>query len=202
MAFNYLTIPEAIDLESGRYIKAYEANPHAEKGRYICRDPKCKKPVKRVLRNTTCFFRHYPEEGNTAHKKSHELHSRAINEIKNQFDNFKHSRLSMPTFLLETSQGRKEIVPFLGNFEVRTEWQLGERKIDVAITDDYNNPLLLIEVLNTHKISNDKSIDINDFPWVEIKATSIVQNQRVLKVERHNRFPQEFDEPTQTYLCF
>lgn len=202
MAAKYLTIPEAIDLKTGRYIKAHEADPKAEKGRYICRDTNCKKAVRQVVRNNSCFFRHYPEGVKLGHKKSHELHSRAINEIKNQFENFKKNGLSMPIFLLDTSKGKKEVVPFLGGFLVKTEWQLGDRKIDVAITDNFNQPILLIEVLNKSKVTKEKSIDIVDFPWIEIKATSILENQRILKVERHHRFPQEFDDTFQMPMAF
>jgi hypothetical protein len=106
----------------------------------------------------------------------------------------------MPIFLLNTKQGRKEVVPFLGNYHVRTEWPLLERKIDVAILDSLNNPLLLIEVLNKNKVSKEKSMDIIQYPWVEITAKSVLENQRTLKVERHHRFPQEYDYVSQLSL--
>lgn len=192
-----LTIPEAIDLERNVYIKAHEADSHAPKGRYICRDSRCNKPVKRIRRGTTCFFRHYPEDGRISHTKSHQLHSRAIQEIRHQFENFAECGLSMPIFLLDTKQGPKEVVPFFTNYQVKTEWCLGDRKIDVAILDSLNEPILLIEILNTHKVTEEKSADIVQYPWVEIKAKSVLQNQRVLKVERHHRFPQEYDNVSQ-----
>ena len=195
MQNKFLTIPEAIDLERNTYIKAHEADSHARKGRYICRDTKCNKPVKKILLdNNTCFFRHYPDAGRLSHSKSHELHTRAIHEIRNQFENIKKYGLTMPTFLLNTKQGPKEIVPFLSNFIVKTEWPLGKRFIDVAILDAYYNPILLIEVLHTHKVCQEKAADIDQYPWVEIKAKSIISNQRVLKIERHHRFPQEYDD--------
>lgn len=193
MPNKFLTIPEAIDVEHNTYIKAHEADSHAPKGRYICRDTNCNKPVKRILRGTTCFFRHYPEEGSVSHNKSHVLHTRAIDEIRNQFENVQKYGLTMPTFQLNTKQGSKEIVPFLSNFIVKTEWPLGKRFIDVAILDSYNNPILLIEVLYTHRVCQEKAADIDQYPWVEIKAKSILSNQRVLKIERHHRFPQEYD---------
>lgn len=194
MQNKFLSIPEAIDVERNIYIKAHEADPHAPKGRYICRDTRCNKPVKRILRDKTCFFRHYPEEGSVGHSKNQELHTRAIHEIRNQFENIKKYGLTMPTFQLNTKQGLKEIVPFLSNFIVKTEWPLGKRFIDVAILDAYNNPILLIEVLHTHKVCQEKAVDIDQYPWIEIKAKSILSNQRVLKIERHHRFPQEYDD--------
>ena len=194
MQNKFLTIPEAIDVERNTYIKAHEADSHAPKGRYICRDTNCNKPVKRILRGTTCFFRHYPEEGSVSHSKNHELHTRAIDEIRNQFVNVKKYGLTMPIFQLNTKQGTKEIVPFFPNFIVKTEWPLGKRFIDVAILDCYNNPILLIEVLHTHKVCQEKAADIDQYPWIEIRAKSILSNQRVLKVERHHRFPQEYDD--------
>lgn len=200
MQNKFLTIPEAIDVDQNIYVKAHEADSHAPKGRYICRDTNCNKPVKRVLRGTTCFFRHYPEEGSVSHSKSHELHTRAIDEIRNQFVNVKKYGLTMPIFQLNTKQGTKEIVPFLSNFIVKTEWSLGKRFIDVAILDSYNNPILLIEVLHTHKVCQEKAADIDQYPWIEIRAKSILSNQRVLKVERHHRFPQEYDDFHQLYL--
>lgn len=194
MQNKFLRIPEAIDIERNTYIKAHEADPRAPKGQYICRDTRCNKPVKRILRGNTCFFRHYPEEGSVSHGKSQELHTRAIHEIRNQFVNVQKYGLTMPTFLLYTKQGPKEIVPFLSNFIVKTEWPLGKRFIDVAILDAYNNPILLIEVLHTHKVCQEKAVDIDQYPWVEIKTKSILSNQRFLKVERHHRFPQEYDD--------
>ena len=78
----------------------------------------------------------------------------------------------MPIFQLNTKHGLKEIVPFFPNFIVKTEWPLGKRFIDVAILDCYNNPILLIEVLHTHKVCQEKAADIDQYPWIEIKAKS------------------------------
>jgi len=193
MQSKFLSIPEAIDVERNIYIKAHEADSHAPKGRYICRNTNCNKPVKRILRGNTCFFRHYPDESSISHSKSQDLHKRAIDEIRNQFINVQKYGLTMPIFQLSTKQGLKEIVPFLPNFTVKTEWPLGKRFIDVAILDAYDNPILLIEVLNTHKICQEKVADIDQYPWVEIKVKSILSSQRILKIERHHRFPQEYD---------
>lgn len=200
MTASYFNIPDAIDVELGRYIKPHEADPNATRGRYICRDTRCNKPVKRILRNNTCFFRHYPNCGSVSHSKNQDLHTRAIHEIRNQFENFKQNGLSMPILLLNTKQGPKEIIPFLSEYNVKCEWPMNGRKIDLALVDQNNNPLLLVEVLNTHKVSDIKSIDIQRYPWVEIKAKSILDNQRVLKVERHHLFPQEYDDVLQLNL--
>jgi len=194
MINTYKTIPEAIDIDRNVYIKAHEADPNAPKGRYICTDTRCNKPVKRILRNNTCFFRHYPERANVVHHRSHEIHTRAVHEISNQFQNVQKYGLTMPTFLLSTKNGMKKIVPFLSDFEVKIEWSLGKRFIDVAILDSCNKPLLLIEVLHTHKVCQEKAADINQYPWIEIRASSILLDQRVLKIERHHRFPQEYDD--------
>jgi hypothetical protein len=200
MASSHFSIPDAIDVEFGRYIKPHEADPHAIRGRYICRDTSCNKPVKRILRNNTCFFRHYPNCGSVNHSKSQDLHTRAIHEIRNQFDNFIENRLSMPVFLLNTKQGPKEVIPFLPEYIVKTEWPMNGRKIDVAILDRYQHPILLIEILHTSKVTKEKSLDIQEFPWVEIKARSVISNPRILLVERHHRFPQEYDDVIQLDL--
>lgn len=193
MTNRFLTIPEAIDLERNIYVKAHEADSNAPKGRYICRDTKCNNPVKRVLRNNTCFFRHYPNGGLSIHGRNYETHARAVNELCSQFQNIKDYGLTMPTFILSTKKGSKEIIPFLPEFKVKKEWSLGKRIIDVAILDIHEHPILLMEVLHTHKVCQSKANDIDQYPWVEIKASSILENQRVLKIERHHRFPQEYD---------
>lgn len=193
MSTSYLSIPMAVDIDSKRYIKPHEADPNAKRGRYICTDSTCNKPVQRILRSSTCFFRHYPEDGRIGHSKNQDLHTRAIHLIFDQFSNVLEYGLSIPIFTLDTKYGPKEVVPFLGQYKVKKEYPVGERKIDVAILDDFDRPLLLIEVLNTHKVSQEKSLDLIDYPWVEIKAKYVLQNQRVIKVDRHHRFPQEFD---------
>lgn len=99
----------------------------------------------------------------------------------------------MPTFVLSTRNGCKEIIPFLPQFKTKKEWQFNNRIIDVAIVDNDDYPILFMEVLHTHRVGEDKAIDIAPFPWVEIKASSILQNRRLLKIERHHRFPQEYD---------
>lgn len=194
MTASYFNIPDAIDVELGRYVKPHEADPKALRGRYICRDTRCNKPVKRILRNNTCYFRHYPNCGSVSHSKSQDLHTRAIHEIRNQFENFQENRLSMPVFQLNTKQGLKQVIPFLPEYIVKIEWPINGRKIDVALLDRYQYPLLLIEILYTSKVTKEKSLDIQEYPWVEIKALSVISNPRFLEVERHHRFPQEFED--------
>lgn len=200
MTASYFNIPDAIDLELNRYVKPHEADQNAVRGRYICRDTRCNKPVKRILRNNTCYFRHYPNCGSVSHTKNQDLHTRAIHEIRNQFENFKENKLSMPVFLLNTKAGPKEVIPFLPEYIVKIEWPINGRKIDVAILDRYQYPILLIEILHTSKVTKDKSLDIQEYPWVEIKAQSVISNPRLLKVERHHRMPQEFEEFSQLSL--
>lgn len=200
MTASYFNIPEAIDVELGKYVKPHEADPNALRGRYICRDTRCNKPVRRILRNNTCYFRHYPNCGSVSHSKNQDLHTRAIHEIRNQFENYKANKLSMPVLLLNTRQGLKEIIPFLSEYFVKLEWPINGRKIDVALLDRHQYPLLLIEILHTSRVTREKSLDIQEHPWVEIKAQSVISNPRLLKVERHHRFPQEFDDVTQLDL--
>lgn len=202
MANNWLNIPHALDTERNEYIKPHEANHSAPKGRYICRDPNCKMPVRMILRNSgACFFRHYPNEYSYSHHKSQAIHTRAIYEIYYQFVNWQLHRLSVPIFLISTKNGMKEIIPFLPEFKVEMEWRLnGKRKIDLAILDLNNNPILLIEVLHKHKIDSDKEKDLVHYPWVEVCARSVLNNPRFLKIEKHHLLPQEYADVVQLNL--
>lgn len=202
MANNWLNIPHAIDIETNEYIKPHEANHNAPKGRYLCREPNCKKPVRMILRNNgVCFFRHYPDDYSCSHHKSQTTHTKAINEIYNQFVNWQQHRLTMPILMINTRSGMKEVVPFLPEFKIEIEWRLnGKRKIDLAILDLNNRPILLIEVLNKHKVDSQKEKDLINYPWIEVCAKSILSNPRFLKVERHHYLPQEYADVLQLNL--
>lgn len=202
MANHWLNIPHAFDIELNEYIKPHEAKHNAPKGRYICRDPNCKKAVRLILRsNGVCFFRHYPDDYSCSHYKSQTIHTKAINEIYHQFVNWQQHRLTMPTLMLNTRNGMRAIVPFLPKFNIEVEWRLNrKRKIDLAILDLNHQPILLIEVLHKHKVDSKKEKDLAHYPWVEICAKSVLHNPRLLKVERHHLLPQEYADTVQLNL--
>ena len=106
----------------------------------------------------------------------------------------------MPVFQLNTKQGPKQVIPFLPEYIVKIEWPINGRKIDVALLDRHQYPLLLIEILHTSKVTKEKSLDIQEYSWLEIRAHSVISNPRLLNVERHHRFPQEFESPLQLDL--
>lgn len=202
MAYGSSHIPHAIDTRSNskQYIKPYDANLYAERGRYICVHPECTTPLMIYKRKGKCFFRHYPVKNNTCAGGAQTLHKNAIKQLRNHFLQVNKSTRNIPTFVIETIQGEKEIVPLLSSFVVKTEYPLNGRKIDLAILDKLGNPILLIEILNTSKVTNAKSIDLAAFAWLEIKADAVMQNPSRLKVENFNLPQHGFKKPEQVTL--
>jgi hypothetical protein len=201
MANTSQNIPYAINVETGRRIKPEEGSTNARKGLYECFNPECRNHVfVSISKRGRAFFKHYPIKNDVidyknAHSKSQDTHTRAIELLSHFFINGLERKSPMPLLLFETPHGVQKVLPFLYKCIVKKEFTIEaiNKRIDLAIVDENNNPILLIEVNHKHQVPLEKEIALKQFWWIEVNAKEVINNPSNLVVRKHRNFPYEFD---------
>ncbi len=194
-------IPYAINTGTGRRVRPEEASRHAKKGLYECFVPECKKHVFLAFsKYDRAYFKHYPHENPSSttlipHSKSQYIHTRAKELLRQVFANGLAKRAPMPRLVFETPLGIEKVLPFVTNCQVKNEFQMAsiKKRIDLAIIDQNNTPVLLIEVNYKHPVDIEKEIALKPYWWIEVNAMDILKDPANLIVKKHRNLPYEYD---------
>ncbi len=189
----------AKNIENGELVRPDRATKHSSKGLYQCLDSRCERPVYLAIsKNGKAHFRHYRGDidslcGFSGAKKSQELHTQAKHRVALLFENALLRKAPMPTMKFETPDGIHTVLPFLVNCKVIQEWSCGSRRVDVAIVDENNTPVLLIEINNKHAVDIDKREALKPNWWIEVDAKDVMEKPHSLIVRQHENFPYEYE---------
>lgn len=187
-----------LDLQTGKLIRAEQAQRRPGKGRYRCLDERCGRDLT-VARSKhgRQHFRHF----RNAHAEScvfysaggaQTRHSAAQLLLKTLFTEALKLRTAMPLLLFNTPAGPQTVLPFIVAATAETEWTCPQtgRRADVALLDAAGQPVLLIEVWHTHAVDADKERDFAAYFWIEVEANQVLSAQNVLHVRNHGNLPE------------
>lgn len=188
----------ALDVKTGKLVKAERAERKAGKGCYCCLDDKCGRDltVARSKRGRQHFkhFRNSSAEGCTFHslEKPQTRHQAAQLLLHILLSEALKRRIPMPLFVFNTPAGIRTVLPFIPISTVVMEWQcpLTERRADLAILDAANEPVLLIEVFHTHAVDIEKRQDLSPYWWIEVEANQVLADPSQLMIRNHDNLPE------------
>lgn len=198
----------AREVASGAIIRAYEAQHLPPNGTYQCLDPLCGGDLnvcERPRGSGRFYFRHRVSKLGTrcgfhsTNAGSHKRHDAAQHLLSVILTEALHKRLPMPTLAFPTPGGLRHVLPFVLAREVRKEWVCARsgRRADLALLDEHQQPVLLIEVFHTHAVDRDKRLDLSPYWWIEIDANEIIADQETLPVRHAGNLPFALDPQTQ-----
>lgn len=188
----------AMDVKSGRLIRADRAERKPGRGCYRCLDDKCKQDltVARSKRGRLHFrhFRNSNEERCAFHGlgKKQTRHEAAKFLLSVWLSHALKRRTPMPLFLFNTPAEVCTVLPYIGAGSVVTEWQcpLSDRRADIAILDGERQPVLLIEVFHTHAVDIEKCRDLSPYWWIEVEANQVLADPTKLMIINHGNLPE------------
>lgn len=188
----------ALDLKTGKLVKADRAERKPGKGRYRCLDEKCGHDLT-VARSKhgRLHFRHFrtgnaegcafhgPGKSQTQHRAAQVLLHVLLSEALKR-------RIPMPLFLFNTPSGLRTVLPFILASNVVMEWQCpqSDRRADLAILDAENRPVLLVEVFHTHAVDLPKRQDFSPYWWIEVEAKKVLADPERLDIRNHDNLPE------------
>lgn len=192
-------IPMARDARDDKLIKPDRATLRAERGRYICLDPKCHRELTvAVSKYGKVHFRHYRNSGSAtclfSCRSSRSQHEAAKQLLLVLLGEAIQRRAPMPMFEFNLLSGQKTVIPFLLADEVRAEWNCSDinRRPDIAILYK-GEPVLFIEIFHTHAVDQFKKLDLDRYWWIEIAAIDVLINPWSLNVRAHGNLPYELE---------
>jgi|GEM_PF-2555957 len=206
------TIPYALDTKTKQIISVFQAKKDAPKGSYTCQGNDCKLPIQvctsKLGRN---FFKHWrsSKRHQCRSTKSQDKHTRAKHTIRDAFLNAIDHRAPMPRLIFETPHKVHEVLPFFFKATIELEFHIKiqvddfttkDIYIDVALLDENRNPLLLIEVLNTHPVDHEKTSYLEKYWWIEVHAKDVIKDPLKLIVKKRANFHAEYDLGMQKML--
>ena len=194
-------IPFARSVKTGALVKPYQANRQADKGLYECLDPKCKRPVLvSSSKHHRVHFRHYRGDigeqcGFSGISRPQNIHTKAKLHVAILFENALLKKAPMPKLRFDTPEGIHHVLPFIVNCKVKKEWDCKaiNRRIDIAIVDQDETPVLLIEIKYKHAVNYEKREALKSYWWIEVDAKDILVNPHELIVRTHGNFPYEYE---------
>lgn len=195
MSRNPARITWALDIQSGKLVKADRAEHRPGKGRYRCLDERCSRDLT-VARSKQGrqHFRHF-RNGHSESCAFHDLakgkHEAAQRVLATLFSEALRRRTPMPLMVFNTPAGVRAVLPFVQAQEVVMEWRCPEsgRKADLALLDQSGLPVLLVEVWHTHAVDSDKRRDLMPYWWIEVEANQVLLNSDELIVRSHGNMP-------------
>lgn len=192
--FSSSQIKWALDIKTGKLVKADRAERKPGRGRYRCLDEKCGHDLTVACsKRGRLHFRHF-RTGNTegcafhSHGKSQTQHRAAQVLLHVLFSGALKRRIPMPLFLFNTPSGRRTVLPFIAASSVEMEWQCPHsgRRADLAILDAANQPVLLMEVFHTHAVDQPKRQDFSTYWWIEVEANQVLSEPGQLVIRNHD----------------
>jgi len=185
----------ALDVQTGKLVKADRAQHRPGKGRYRCLDERCCRDLT-VARNKQGrqHFRHFRNshaEGCVFHDLAKGKHEAAQRILAMMFSEALRRRTPMPLMVFNTPAGSRAVLPFVQAKEVVMEWRCPQsgRRVDLALLDESRQPVLLVEVWHTHAVDGDKRRDLASYWWVEVEATQVLTDTDVLVIRNHDNLP-------------
>jgi hypothetical protein len=185
----------ALDLKTGKLVKADRAERKPGKGRYRCLDERCSRDltVARSKQGRQHFrhFRNNHADGCVFQDLAKGRHQAAQRILVTLFSEALRRRTPMPLMAFNTPAGLLTVLPFVQASEVVMEWicPASGRRIDVAILDENGNPVLLVEVWHTHAVDIEKRKDLAPYWWIEVEANQVLTNTDVLLIRNHDNLP-------------
>lgn len=185
----------ALDIHSGKLIKADRAEHRPGKGRYRCLDERCSSDltVARSKQGRQHFrhFRNAHAAGCAFHDLAKGKHEAAQRVLATLFAEALRRRTPMPLMIFNTPAGVRTVLPFVQAHEVVMEWRcpLSGRRVDLALLDQYGQPVLLIEVWHTHAVDGDKRSDLTSYWWIEVEANDVLADTDKLYIRNHDNLP-------------
>lgn len=185
----------ALDIQTGKLIKADRAEHRPGKGRYRCLDEQCCRDLtvarSRQGRQHFRHFRNAHAQSCVYQELSHGKHAAAQRLLATLFSEALRGQTPMPLLIFNTPLGTRTVLPFVHAKDVVLEWQctLTGRRVDVALLDNLGRPVLLVEVWHTHAVSDDKRADLSPHWWIEIEASQVLTNPEALVIRSHGNLP-------------
>lgn len=188
----------AVDLASGEWVRADRAERKPGRGRYRCLDERCGRDLtvarSKYGRQHFRHFRNSHAEGCCflSIKSSDDRHRAAQALLRTLFAGALRRRVPMPMLVFDTANGRREVLPFIFAAHVVTEWEcpVTGRKADVALLDDLQRAVLLVEVWHTHAVDHEKRQDLSAYWWIEVEARQVLADPTKLLVRNHGNLPE------------
>lgn len=200
----------ALDLRTGKLVKADRAERKPGKGRYRCLDERCARDLTVARsRQGRQHFKHFRNshaedcvfnglgKAQTRHQAAQRVLMTLITEALKQ-------RTPMPLLIFNTPAGLRTVLPFIRAHEVVMEWvcPMSGRRIDLAILDADGAPVLLIEVWHTHAVDFEKRKNLSPYWWIEVEANQVLADTNSLIVLNHDNLPDELALAWQQYELF
>lgn len=198
MRRTFSQITWAVDIASGKWVRADRADLKPGRGRYRCLDVQCGRDLT-VARSKygRQHFRHYRDshaEGCCFHrmKSSDDRHRAAQELLRTLFAAALERRMPMPILAFDTANGRRDVLPFITATRVVMEWEcpVTGRRADVALLDDSQLAVLLVEVWHTHAVDQGKRQDLSPYWWIEVEAKQVLADPTKLMVRNHGNLPE------------
>jgi hypothetical protein len=98
----------------------------------------------------------------------------------------------MPLLVFDSANGRREVLPFISAVRVASEWEcpVTGRRADIALLDESQRALLLVEVWHTNAVKHEKRQDLAQYWWIEVEAGQVLADPTKLHVRNHGNLPQ------------
>lgn len=185
----------ALDIQSGKLVKADRAEHRPGKGRYRCLDERCSRDltVARSKQGRQHFrhFRNGHSEGCAFHDLAKGKHEAAQRVLATLFSEALRRRTPMPVMVFNTPSEVRMVLPFIQAHEVVMEWRCPQsgRRVDLALLDQSGHPILLVEVWHTHAVDGDKRSDLTAYWWIEVEANDVLSDTDKLHIRNHDNLP-------------
>lgn len=185
----------ALDIQSGKLVKADRAEHRPGKGRYRCLDERCSRDltVARSKQGRQHFrhFRNGHSEGCAFQDLAKGKHEAAQRVLATLFSEALRRRTPMPLMVFNTTVGVRMVLPFVQAYEVVMEWRCPQsgRRVDLALLDQSGHPVLLVEVWHTHAVDGDKRNDLAAYWWIEVEANEVLSDTDKLYIRNHDNLP-------------
>lgn len=189
----------ALDLKTGKLVKADRAERRPGKGRYRCLDERCGRDLT-VARSKQGrqHFKHFRSSNDDqctfqSRGQSQTRHQAAQLVLQTLFCEALKRHTPMPLLVFNTPQGIRTVLPFIQASKVVTEWSCPHsgRRADLALLDERDVPVLLIEVWHTHAVDVEKRLDLSAYWWIEVEANQVLSDCNALLVRNHGNFPEQ-----------
>ena len=187
----------AVELNTGKWIKADRADRKPGKGRYRCLDGRCSRDLtvarSKYGRQHFRHFRNSHAEGCVFQRlrSGQDTHKAAQVLLEALFSQALKRNIPMPLLVFDTANGRREVLPFISAAQVVMEWEcpISKRKADVALLDEAGRAVLLVEVWQTHAVDLEKGMDLSPYWWIEVEASRVLADPTALIVRNHGNLP-------------
>ena len=200
----------AREVTTGHLLKADTALHLPPEGTYQCLDPKCagdlnvcqwpRRPGHFYFRHRTatasenCGF----HSGNARTQRRHDAAQHLLAVVLNEAI---HHREPMPLLEFQVAGKTRHALLLLNAKRVEPEWVCPKtgKRADIALLDNHDEPVLLIEIFHTHAVDKNKKRAYSEYWWIEVEANAIIRNYERLPVIHSGNLPYVFAPETQQW---